>query len=579
MKERIYIGDINKDKLGSKLILCGYVDSIRKMGSLLFLYLRDETGVLQVQFDKSNVSDQQFQSAEQLRDENIVMVKGILNLRPESQVKAGLAQGEYELNGSELNILVKGKVPPFELSVIDEINESLKGKYRYFELRSSGITKKIRFRNDLVRRIREYFYSRDYQELETPYLIKSTPEGARDFVVPSRNFKGKFYALPQSPQLLKQLLMGSGFERYFQLARCFRDEDLRADRQPEFTQLDVERAFTDEQEIYQEIENMFSYISEKMQLNIKTPFTRITYNDSMERYASDKPDLRNPLVIEDFSREFKVLPVNFIKDALEKGDRIRGIRVPAAYSRSASKKIEGILKNAGAQGSIFISRNEGEYSFTLAKFANSEFYGSLKLKEGESIFFQIGNSNEHILSFLRDYLGKENQLLTKGYEFLWVTDFPLFLYDEELKGYASAHHPFTVPAEGSDLDVEKDLAGILSRAYDLVLNGIELGSGSIRINMAELQKKVFQILGMDEKTQQDRFGFFLEALDYGLPPHGGIALGIGRTAIGLYGDGSLKDFILFPKTTTGNCLLTGSPSDVAQEQLDELGIGLSGDEV
>ena len=574
MKNRIFIKDISKVHLNKTLHVYGFVESIRKLGSLTFFYIRDGSGKIQVFFNKENLDKNSYDLVEKLRAENIIEIQGILRQRPDNQ-KLKIPNGEYEIEGVKLNLLVQGDVPPFEIDKISTINEALRDKYRYFSLRNEDIHKKITFRSKITQYIREYFYSHDYLEIETPYLIKSTPEGARDFIVPSRNFKGKFYALAQSPQLLKQLLMGSGFEKYFQVARCFRDEDLRADRQPEFSQLDMERAFIEPDEIFEEIESMFSYVFKKLGLKLKLPFQRMQYDEAMEKYASDKPDLRNPLIIEDFTEKFKDISVDFIQNKLKNNESVRGIRIEKLFSRSQIKKIESLLKENGSSGLLTLSNDNDVYNFTLDKFVDEKFYKRFSMKSGETIFFQIGNENENILNVLRKYLGKTIGFSKDDFRFLWVMDFPLFEKDDS-GGFKSAHHPFTSPKNEAEFLSATDFSHIPSKAYDLVLNGSELASGSIRINKINIQKRVFEILGMDEKFQNDRFGFFLEAMKYGLPPHGGIALGIARIAAILSGDESIKDFIAFPKTTSGACLLTNSPSNVSLQQLEDLGLEIRG---
>ncbi|MCD6578179.1 aspartate--tRNA ligase [bacterium] len=570
MKERIFVENINVGYLEKEIILYGFIESIRKLGSLTFFYLRDGTGKVQAFFNKENLDEKTYNTVEKLRVENIVRMKGILKERPKDQ-QLRITKGEYEIEGSQLTLLVQGDVPPFEIEKLDSINESIRDKYRYFALRNEKIHNKIVFRSKITQYIREYFYSKDYLEIETPYLIKSTPEGARDFIVPSRNFKGKFYALAQSPQLLKQLLMGSGFEKYFQIARCFRDEDLRSDRQPEFTQLDMERAFIEKDEIFEEIESMFSYIFKRLDLKLELPFERMTYDDALEKYASDKPDLRNPLLIENYNIHFKNIEVNFIQDKLRNNENIRGICTNKLFSRSQIKKIEGLLKKQGSSGLLTLSKDNDEFNFTLGKFVDEKFYESFSLNNNETIFFQVGKNNENILNFLRHYLGEQLGSSKEDFRFLWVVDFPLFEEDGS-GGYKASHHPFTSPIDIPAFMGKEEFSHIPSKAYDLVLNGSELASGSIRINDLAVQKKVFDVLGMNEELQNNRFGFFLDAMKFGLPPHGGIALGIARIAAMLLGDTSIKDFIAFPKTTSGACPLTNSPSNVSRDQLDDLGL-------
>ncbi len=577
MKDRILVSELSDVLNGKNIVLYGFIDSIRKLGKLTFFYLRDGSGKIQVFFNSADLNEKEYKIVEHLRNENIINMEGILRKRPKNQVK-NIFKGEYEIEGKALDILIRGEVPPFEIDKINEINESIRGRFRYIELRNEKVRKKIIFRSNITRYIREYFYSRNYNEIETPSLIKSTPEGARDFIVPSRNYKGKFYALPQSPQLMKQILMGSGFEKYFQIARCYRDEDLRADRQPEFSQLDVERAFIEESEIYSEIENMFAYTGEKMGFDINIPFPQLSYDEVMEKYASDKPDMRNPLVIEDHTVQFSVLPIDFVQKAIKEGKKIRGIKIPICLSGSQVKKIEAILKAEGAKGLISLSRLNNSYNFTLSKFADKSFYDGFDLQNNETILFQIGKKNESVLNFLRNYLGKEYDLLKGVFKFLWVVDFPLFEYDEDEKKYKPAHHPFTMPVNPEQLfNKTGNYKDIPSRAYDLILNGSELGSGSIRINKIDTQKRVFEILGLSEDIQRERFGFFLDAMKYGFPPHGGIALGIARMAAILYGCDSIHDFIVFPKTTSGSCPLTNSPSVIEKDFLDELSISIKKD--
>ncbi len=575
MKGRILIHDLDEGMLGNTVRLYGFIDSIRKLGALIFCYLRDDTGKIQVFFDRTSAGDEQYALAESLKAEHIVSLSGILKNRPGEQA-LGTDKGAFEIEAKELKVLAAGQTPPFEISKTEEINEALRGKFRYLEIRNPAIKNKIKFHALVGRYIREYFYSKDYLEIETPYLIKSTPEGARDFIVPSRNFKGQFYALAQSPQLLKQLLMASGFEKYFQIARCFRDEDLRADRQPEFSQLDMERAFVEEDEIFSEIEGMFSYLAEKTGVAIETPFPRMTYASALEKYASDKPDLRNPLFIEDYTGIFADLDMDMIRNELKTGSRVRGIKVPHAVSRSQAKKFEEKIKAHGGKGLIYASRSLGETSFTFSKYAPQGFIEKFNLSDDESIFFQISGRDASMLNYLRTLLSEEFALNADGLKFLWVTDFPLFEINAE-GVIGSSHHPFTAPADPSDIfGNSKPLTAIVSKAYDIVLNGTELGSGSIRINDVKVQRRIFEHLGISEKEQKERFGFFLQAMEYGFPPHGGAALGIARIAAMLEGSPSIKDYIAFPKTTSASCLMTDSPSPVDKSQLDELGLDIKG---
>ncbi len=557
------------------MTLFGWAQRLRDMGNLLFLDLRDREGIVQVVFspDKQDL----LEAAKKIRPEYVVAVKGLAKKREARSVNPEMATGEMEVEAREVKILNVSKVPPFQVSDPAQALEELRFKHRYIDLRRPSMQRNIRLRHEAALRVRNFLSSQGFLEIETPFLTKSTPEGARDYLVPSRIYKGRFYALPQSPQILKQTLMISGFDRYFQIVRCFRDEDLRADRQPEFTQVDIEMSFMERDDLFSVVEGLLSSVFEVIGEKVETSFRRLSYNECMDKYGTDKPDLRIMAEIIDLTPEASSLRPEIIQKAIASGGVLKGLKIRggASFSRSQLDKIGEKAKAFGAKGIVWLKRQEG-------------FKSSLKFEENEArlIWEKMQPGSDDLVLLIADRrevalgaLGALRRKLLQGemeksFVFAWVTDFPLFEWSEEEKKIVSVHHPFTSPLDEDLLFLEKEPLCVRAKAYDLVLNGYEIGGGSIRIHDFELQKKIFAILGLSEKETEEKFGFFVEALGYGTPPHGGIALGFDRIVMLLAGEESIREVIPFPKTTSALCLLTGSPSNVSEKQLDELGLKL-----
>jgi aspartyl-tRNA synthetase len=574
-------GNINERLDGQTVVLCGWVARARDLGGLIFIGLRDHAGVLQVIVEPENT--QAFAVAEKLRNEFCIRVTGKVRLRPESQWNPDMATGKVELVADEVELL--NASAPLPLLMSEDDGEEVRLRYRYLDLRRERMQNNLRLRSRLNAAIRQYLEGHDFVDTETPILTKATPEGARDYLVPSRVHPGSFFALPQSPQIFKQLLMMSGLDRYYQIARCFRDEDLRADRQPEFTQLDLEMAFVEESDVQAIAEGMIrSVFRQVLDVELPGPFPRMSWQEAMNRFGSDKPDLRIPLeliTICDQVREveFKV----FSGPANDPASRVAALRVPggAALSR---KQIDGyteLVAKYGAKGLAWMKVNEAAAGLDgvqspIAKFLTPEAVSGIvqatAANDGDLLFFGAGLKSDvaAFMGALRLQVGRDFDLVEDGWKPLWVVDFPMFEFDSEDQRYYALHHPFTAPAVADAEALLADPANALSRGYDLVLNGAEIGGGSIRIHDPKLQQAVFDILGMDEDEARVRFGFLLEALRYGCPPHGGIAFGIDRIAALMAGEDSIREVIAFPKTTTAACPLTGAPADVDAAQLDEL---------
>jgi aspartyl-tRNA synthetase len=545
------------------------------MGNLVFIDLRDREGMVQVVVTSENKS--LLDEAKKFRMENVVAVKGKVKERDEKSRNPQLPTGEVEVTARDLKVLSVSEIPPFVIADPPQASEELRFKYRYMDMRRPSMQRNIKLRHQAALRIRNFLNENGFLEIETPFLTKSTPEGARDYLVPSREYKGRFYALPQSPQIFKQILMISGFDRYFQIVRCFRDEDLRADRQPEFTQIDIEMSFIDREELFNLNEAMMASVFDLAGVKVEQPFPLFTYEESMERFGSDKPDLRSESEIRDLTKIGGDLGSTLIQNALSEGGVLKGLVVEKGsdFSRSRLDKINQKAKDLGGKGVIWIKKQEG-------------FKSSLKLEEkdfgliwdkldGQADDLALLVADEkwialRILGELRSELVCDRKEKEKTFKFAWITDFPLFEWSEEESRLMSMHHPFTSPHE-SDLGIlEKEPLKVRAKAYDLVLNGVEIGGGSIRIHDLEIQKKIFKTLGLSSKEVTEKFGFFLEALTFGAPPHGGIALGFDRIVMLLAGEESIRDVIPFPKTTSALCLLTGSPSEVGSGQLKDLGL-------
>jgi len=545
------------------------------MGNLVFIDLRDREGIVQVVFSTDRPA--LLEAAKKTRPEYVIGVKGKVRRRGAGAVNPELATGEMEVEALELRTLNAASVPPFQVADPVSASEELRFKYRYIDLRRPSMQRNIRLRHEASLRVRNFLAGQGFLEVETPFLTKSTPEGARDYLVPSRIYKGRFYALPQSPQLFKQTLMVAGFDRYFQVVRCFRDEDLRADRQPEFTQIDIEMSFIEREDIYATTEALMAAVFEMIGENIVTPFPRLSYEESLEKYGTDKPDLRIHEEVVDLSAEAAQVQSEVIRNALALGGTLKGLRVRggASFSRGQLDKINQKARDLDAKGIIWLKRQEGlKSSLKLADQEAQILWEKMKAEE-EDIVFLVADRKEIALTALGS-LRKELCRREDGqrFAFAWITDFPLFEWSGEEGKIVSVHHPFTSPHEADIPLLDKEPLRVRAKAYDLVLNGYEIGGGSIRIHDFDLQRKIFSALGLSNKETEEKFGFFLEALGYGTPPHGGIALGFDRIVMLLAGEESIREVIPFPKTTSALCLLTGSPSEVSERQLDELGLRL-----
>lgn len=578
-KRTVECGLVNEKLLNKEVTLNGWVTRRRDHGGLIFIDLRDRTGIMQVVFNP-DFSKDAHNLAQDLRSEFVISVTGKVIDRSKETINEKMPTGKWELRADKLIVLNKSKTLPFQLEEADNIDEELRLRYRYLDLRRFAMQQRIGLRSMITFSIREFFLTHGFFEIETPILTKNTPEGAREFLVPSRMHKGSFYAMPQSPQLYKQLLMAGGMERYFQIARCFRDEDLRADRQPEFTQLDVEMSFIDEGDIRVIIEKMFEHIFKKVfNIEIKLPLPALTYDQAFMGYGTDKPDLRYGMVIHDATSLFEGTELSFLKAVIEKGGKVGAVRVQDKnFTRS---ELDGWVNKAQAMGSkglLYVRfAQDGTLESPVAKFLPKDFFEQASkvfkdFKKTDTLFFVAGQYKEawQVLGRLRCALAEDLKLINPNLiNLCWIVNWPLFEKDEKTGSLHAAHHPFTAPQEGwQNLDPEN----MKARAYDIVCNGVELGGGSIRIHDAEVQKKVFEILGLSKEQAQDKFGFLLEALEYGFPPLGGIALGIDRLVMILTGSQSIREVIAFPKTQRGYDAMMNAPTPVDKASLKEYGI-------
>lgn len=574
-------GELNAKQIGKEVVLMGWVQRRRDHGGVIFVDLRDREGITQVVFNPA--TDKKIhEKAHDLRGEYVIAVRGVVDARPEGMVNPGLRTGEIEITVVELKILNTAKTPPFLIEEQIDVSESIRLKYRHIDLRRPQLQKNIILRHRASASVRQYLNANGFLEIETPFLTRSTPEGARDYLVPSRVSPGQFYALPQSPQLFKQLLMISGFDRYYQIVRCFRDEDLRADRQPEFTQIDFEMSFVGEDDIIGISEGMIKNLfQDVLKMEIEIPFPRITYADAISRFGLDKPDTRFNLELKDISDIIKDSGFKVFSSVVKKGGIVKALNAKGCvdFSRKEIDDLADLVAVYRAKGLAWIKIREDKWQSPIVKFftdkEKEKLSQRLGIEPGDLIFFvaDVPQVTNEALGQLRNHIGKKIGLVNeKEFKFMWVTHFPLLEYDETEKRYQALHHPFTAPFEEDYELLSTNPLAVKSRAYDLVLNGCEIGGGSIRMHQRDMQEKVFEALGMDRKTYEEKFGFLLSALDTGAPPHGGIAFGFDRLVMILCGQPSIRDVIPFPKTQKAACLLTNAPSKAGKDQLDELSL-------
>lgn len=580
-----YCGEITEAAIGEKVILKGWVQKRRDLGGLIFIDLRDRTGIVQVVFNPET-SPEALVSAERVRNEFVLDIEGVVVAREEGTVNSNLKTGHIEIKAEKITILNEAKTPPFMLDDKTDVSEDVRLKYRYLDLRRPVMFETLKMRHQVTRAMREFLDGEGFLDIETPILTKSTPEGARDYLVPSRVHPGEFYALPQSPQIFKQLLMVGGFERYYQIARCFRDEDLRADRQPEFTQVDMEMSFMSQADIISLMENMMSKIMKEVKgLDVQIPFPQMTYQEAMDRYGSDKPDTRFEMELIDLSEIVKGASFKVFAGAVSSGGQVKAINVKNGAGKYSRKDIDALTEFVsvyGAKGLAWLKAEEDGLKGPISKFITEEEQGAIKtalsVETGDLLLFVADKTSvvADALGALRIKLGKELELIDQSkFNFLWVTDWPLLEYAEEEGRYYAAHHPFTMPAREDLALLDTDPSKVRAQAYDLVLNGYELGGGSLRIFEREVQEKMFNVLGFSKEEAYEQFGFLLDAFEYGTPPHGGIALGLDRLVMILAGRTNLRDTIAFPKTASASCVLTDAPGEVSETQLDDLHLKLN----
>jgi aspartyl-tRNA synthetase len=580
-----YCGEITETAIGEKVVLKGWVQKRRDLGGLIFIDLRDRTGIVQVVFNPET-SPEALVSAERVRNEFVLDIEGVVVAREEGTVNPNLKTGHIEIKAEKITILNEAKTPPFMLDDKTDVSEDVRLKYRYLDLRRPVMFETLKMRHQVTKAMREFLDGEGFLDIETPILTKSTPEGARDYLVPSRVHPGEFYALPQSPQIFKQLLMVGGFERYYQIARCFRDEDLRADRQPEFTQVDMEMSFMSQADIISLMEKMMSKIMKEVKgLDVQIPFPQMTYQEAMDRYGSDKPDTRFEMELTDLSEIVKDSSFKVFAGAVSSGGQVKAINVKNGAGKYSRKDIDALTEFVsvyGAKGLAWLKAEEDGLKGPISKFVTEEEQTAIKtalsVETGDLLLFVADKTSvvADALGALRVKLGKELELIDQSkFNFLWVTDWPLLEYAEEEGRYYAAHHPFTMPAREDLSLLDTDPSQVRAQAYDLVLNGYELGGGSLRIFEREIQEKMFNVLGFSKEEANEQFGFLMDAFEYGTPPHGGIALGLDRLVMILAGRTNLRDTIAFPKTASASCVLTDAPGEVSESQLDDLHLKLN----
>ena len=572
--------EVSNKNIGETVTVMGWVQKKRNLGSLVFADLRDRSGLLQIVFDTNDIGEEGFEKAGTLRSEFVIAVVGKVEARS-GAVNDNLATGDIEIRATELRILSEAEVPPFHIEENSQTKEDLRLKYRYLDLRRPDLQRNLMVRSKVATLARAFMANEGFLEIETPMLTKSTPEGARDYLVPSRIHPGKFYALPQSPQLFKQLLMCSGYDRYFQIARCFRDEDLRADRQPEFTQMDMELSFVDVDDVIDVNERLLAHLfKEVLDVDVKLPIQRMTWQEAMDRFGSDKPDLRFGMELKDISEVVKNCGFSVFTSALENGGSVRGINANG-QGHMPRKKIDALVdfaKGYGAKGLAYIAINEdGTYKSSFAKFMTDEemnaIVDKMEGKPGDLLLFAADKNKivYEVLGALRLEIANNLGILDKNeYRFVWITEFPLLEWSDEQNRYVAMHHPFTMPMD-EDLDkLDTDPGAVRAKAYDIVLNGTEIGGGSVRIYQNEVQEKMFEVLGFTKEAAYDRFGFLLNAFKYGVPPHAGLAYGLDRLVMLMVKADSIREVIAFPKVKDASCLMTNAPDVVDDKQLEEL---------